>query len=77
MRAILTLSLPADMLASLKRKAERAGTSVSNYVRQLLDHEKTIIRQKDLLRACKEAEKEYRQGGTRVLRSFEDLAGDL
>lgn len=77
MRAILTLSLPAEMLESLKQKARRAGTSVSGYVRRIVAHEENIISEDELFMACKEAEHEYRKGKTRVLRDPSELARNL
>jgi hypothetical protein len=77
MRSILTISLPPAQLAALKKKAKKRGVSVSYYVRMIVEHEESIISEEELVRRCKEAEKEYRQGRTRVLRSFKDLAGDL
>ena len=73
MRSILTLSVPPKMLKSLKRKAKRKGVSVSYYVRVVLEHEENIISEKELLARCKEAEKNYREGKTKVLRSLTDL----
>ncbi len=77
MRSILTVSLPPDKLAALKKRAKKRGVSVSYYVRMVLEHEGAIISEEQLLASCKEAEKEYREGKTRVLRSFRELANDL
>lgn len=74
MRSILTLSLPPDVLASLKRKAKHAGTSVSAYVRRLVVHEEHLISEEELLQKSKKALREYRKGNYKVLKSFEDFA---
>jgi len=62
MRSILTISLPPNKLAALKKKAKKRGVSVSYYVRMILDHENDIISEEELLARCKRAEKNYREG---------------
>jgi len=73
MRSTLTLSLPAEMLESLRQKAKRAGMSVSGYVRRLVTHESHLITEDEVLARWKEAKKNYRAGKVKVLRSFNDL----
>lgn len=77
MRKVLSLSLRPETIASLKKKAKRKGVTVSYYVRMVLEHEENIISEDELLEMCKRAEKEYREGRTRVLRSFKELEGNL
>lgn len=73
MRAILTLSLPAEMLASLKQKAKRAGMSVSGYVRRLVAHESYLITEDEVLTRWKQAKKNYHEGKVYVNKSFNDF----
>lgn len=73
MRSLLTISLPPDRVAALKKKAKKRGVSVSYYVRMVLEHEESIISEEQLIARCKEAEKNYREGKTKVLRSLTDL----
>lgn len=73
MRAILTLSLPADLLAGLKKRAVSAGMNVSAYVRRMVKHEENLMSEDELLARCKRAEKNYREGKVYVNRSFDDF----
>lgn len=74
MRSILTLSLPADMMASLKKKAGKAGMSVSAYVRRIIIFEEEgLISEDDLQQRAHEAKKSYDGGNVKELQSFKDL----
>lgn len=66
MRAILTLSLPADLLAGLKKRAISAGMSVSAYVRRIVEHESHLITEDALLARWKRARKNYRAGKVHI-----------
>ena len=73
MRSILTLSLPADLLADLKRKARSAGVGVSAYIRKMLEHEQHLVTEDELLARWKRARKNYREGKVHVLHGSDDF----
>lgn len=70
MRQILNISLPKEMVTSVKREVkERGFSSVSEYVRSL-------IRKKwdeDMWRQIQQSEKEIAEGKGVKLRSLKDL----
>lgn len=76
MRAILTLSLPADLLAGLKKRAISAGMSVSAYVRRIVEHESHLITEGELLARWKRARKNYRAGKVHVFNATDDFCKD-
>lgn len=73
MRSVLSLSLPADMVASIQAKAKKLGISVSAMMKQIWEFQSTLISEDEILEDCRIAEREKRAGTLRKLRSFNDL----
>ena len=73
MRPLLTISLTPDIIASLKRRAKKAGITVSDYLRRILTHESNLITEEELLQRSHEAMRNYRAGKVKVLKSDEDI----
>jgi hypothetical protein len=73
MRSILSLSLPAETIADLSRKAKKMGLSVSAYVRRLLEHEELLISEEELAQRAAQAHENYVAGKVEELSSFDDL----
>lgn len=74
MRAVVTLSLPKTQAVLLKKNAARYGfESVSEYVRTLIDQDKDLISEKELVVMTKEAEQDYRRGRLKAYTSVREL----
>ena len=73
MRSILSLSLPAEMLADIRRQAKHAGMSISAYAQRVFRWHSHLITEDELLKRSKEATKNYRRGKYKVLKSSDDL----
>ncbi|MDP4007843.1 MAG: hypothetical protein Q8P68_01495 [Candidatus Peregrinibacteria bacterium] len=73
MRAILNVSLPPDKKKEIERRAKKMGLSISSYVLYTIDLEQKMISEDELLERIKEAEKNYKEGKTKILKSLADL----
>ncbi len=63
MRHVTSLSLPARDSEAIKKQAKQRGfKSLSAYVKHLVELDKEIISEKELLRNVRETRKEYRAG---------------
>ena len=74
MRQVLSISLPAVTIKSIKSLSKKRGfASVSDYLKRLIDEDKDIISADDLLLIAKEAQKEYEEGRSIKATSMADL----
>jgi len=74
MRQILSLSLPQEKSKEIKVLSKKRGfTSVSSYIKHLIDLDKDLISEKELLKSIREAREDYRKGRTVVVNSMRDL----
>ena len=74
MRDILTLSIPAKTKDFVKKKAKKSGfLNVSQYIQFLIQQDKDIISEDELLKSINEAQKEYESGRSIKANSMADL----
>ena len=73
MRSVLSISLPAEMVASIQERAKELGISVSLLMKRMWERQSTFITEEELLEDCRIAEKEYRKGKCKVLRTKKDI----
>lgn len=73
MREVLTISLPKEKKKEIMQRAKKAGMTVSAYIISALELEEQLISEDELLEMAKEAERAYREGRTKVLKSHRDL----
>ena len=73
MRSILSISLPADLLALIRKKAQKAGLSMSAYVRRLIENEDLLISEEEILEMAKEAQADYKAGRYKVWKNHDDI----
>ncbi len=74
MRQILSLSLPQQQSKEIKGLSKKRGfSSVSGYIKHLIDLDKNLISEVALLNSIKEARKEYKDGKTIVANSMADI----
>lgn len=73
MRSHITLSLPEDILHSLKKKAGKAGVTTNAFICRLIEQDLEIISEEELIQIIKRAESNYKEGKTMILKSFDDL----
>ncbi|MFH0840615.1 MAG: hypothetical protein V1865_01335 [bacterium] len=63
MRQVLSLSLPDQATKEIKDLSKKRGfESVSGYIKYLVDLDKDLISEKELLLDVKQAEKDYEEG---------------
>ena len=74
MRKVLSLSLPEKTAKNLKKLSkERGYSSVSSYVKHLVELDEELILEKELLQSVAEARKQYKAGKTIVTKSMSEL----
>lgn len=73
MRSILNISLPQDKKLEIEKRAQKAGKTVSAYILSIVELEKELISEDELVAMAKEADREYKAGKTKVLKSLKDL----
>lgn len=74
MRQVVSLSLPTTEVKQIKYIAHKRGyTSVSSYVKYLLQADKDLISETKILQAAKSARKEYQMGRSIKAKSISDL----
>lgn len=73
MRSILNVSLPPQKKKEIEKRAKKMGISVSSYVLYTIDMEQKMISEDEILEMAERAEKDYKAGKTKVLRSLADL----
>ena len=74
MRQVLSLSLPQGVLKEVKTLVKKRGyLSISGYMQNLIEMDKDVISEQELLASIKQAEKEYKEGKTITAKSMADL----
>ncbi len=74
MRQVLSLSFPEKTTKEVKGLAKRRGfASLSSYIKYLIELDKDLISETELLGSIKEARKEYREGKSVKAKSIAEL----
>lgn len=74
MRKILSLSLQKENVKDIKNLSKARGfSSVSSYIKNLVEDDKDIISEKEILKAVRESRKEYKKGKATKADSIADL----
>ena len=73
MRSILSVSLPADKKKEIEERAKKANKSTSSYIMYVVELEKQLISEDELVKMSKKAEKDYKSGKTKKLKNLADL----
>lgn len=73
MRAILSVSLPAEKKKEIEERAKKASKSTSSYIMYVVELEKQLISEDELIKMSKKAEQDYKSGKTKKLKSLADL----
>ncbi len=74
MRQVLSLSLAQKTAKKVKGMAKKRGfASVSAYIKHLIDLDKDLISEIELLDSIEQARKEYKTGKTISAKSMADL----
>ena len=72
-RAILNISVPAEVKKDIVRRAKKEKTTLSGYILRAVQLKKSLISEDELLARVRESRKNYKAGKTKILRSFDDL----
>lgn len=73
MRSILSVSLPAEKKKDIEARAKKANKTMSSYIMYVVELEKNLISEDELITKAKKAEKDYKTGKTKELSSLADL----
>jgi len=73
MRSVLAISIPAPEKETLEERAKKARKTVSAYVLDALNLMEQLISEDELVAMAKTAEKNYKKGKTKELKSLADL----
>lgn len=74
MRAVLNLSVPQKTAETIKSRAKNYGfSSLSEYIRFLLDLDEDLISPEELLKISTRADREYKAGSVKKFKSLADL----
>ena len=74
MRQVISLSLPPETTKEVKSLSKTRGfSSVSGYIKYLIELDKDLISEKNLLDSVKQARKDYKEGKTVVAKSISEL----
>ncbi len=74
MRQVLSLSLPAKSRKEIKNLSKKRGfTSVSSYIKHLVELDKDLISEEKILSSLKSARREYKAGKTIKGKTLADL----
>jgi Arc/MetJ-type ribon-helix-helix transcriptional regulator len=74
MRQVISVSLPQETTREIKSLSKMRGfSSVSGYIKHLIELDKDLISEKDLLGSVKQARKDYKEGRTVVAKSISEL----
>ncbi len=74
MRQVLSVSFPQHFTEEVKKMAKKKGFhSVSSYIKCLIELDKDLILESELLESIKQAKKEYKAGKTVTANSMSDL----
>ena len=74
MRQVLSLSLPQETTKEIKVLSKKRGfSSVSSYIKHLIELDQDLISDTELLKSVREAEEEYKAGKAIKIESIADL----
>lgn len=73
MRAVLSISLPKEKKEEIEERARSVNQSVSAYLLQAFELEKSLISEDELLMMAQKAKKDYEAKKTKKLGSLADL----
>lgn len=74
MRQVISLSLPQGATREIKSLSKQRGfASLSGYIKHLIELDKDLISEKELLSSIKQARKEYREGKIITTKSMSEL----
>lgn len=73
MRSVLSISLPEDKKKEIEERAKKANKSTSAYIIYVVELEKQLISEDEIVKMAKKAEKDYKSGKTKKLKSLADL----
>ena len=74
MRQVLSLSFPEETTKEVKILAKRRGfSSLSSYIKYLVESDKDLISATELLSSVKEAREEYKEGKSIKAKSTAEL----
>lgn len=73
MRSVLSISLPAEKKKEIEERAKKTHKSTSAYIMYVVELEKKLISEQELVKMAKKAEKDYKSGKTKKLKSLADL----
>ena len=74
MRQVLSLSLPQNISKEVKDLAKKRGfTSISGYIKNLIENDKNLISEEELIDSITSARQEYKEGKTITGKSLADL----
>jgi len=74
MRQVLSLSFPEKTTKEVKILAKRRGfASLSSYIKYLVELDKDLISETELLGSIKDARREYKEGNSIKVKSMAEL----
>lgn len=73
MRSVLSISLPAEKKKEIKERAKKANKTTSSYIIDVVELEKNLISEDELVKMANKAEKDYKAGKTKKLSSLAEL----
>ncbi|NIA01889.1 MAG: hypothetical protein GWP15_00740 [Nitrospirae bacterium] len=73
MRSVLSISLPAEKKKEIEERARKAKKTTSSYIIHMVELEKSLISEDELVKMAKKAEKDYKAGKTKKLASLSKL----
>ncbi len=76
MRSILSISLPKEKKLEIEARARKSNQSTSAYIVRIVELEKSLISEAEVIEASKKAENDYKNGKTKKLKSLKNLMKD-
>ncbi len=73
MRSVLSISLSPEKKKEIEERAKKTNQSTSSYILRVVELEKNMISEEELAKMAKIAEKKYKSGKTKKLKSLADL----
>ena len=73
MRSVLSISLPEEKKKELQERARKINKTTSEYFLYIMELEKSLISEDELLLMSKNAKKDYKLGKTKKLVSLKSL----
>ena len=73
MRSVLSVSLPKEKKKEIEERAKKANKTTSAYIIYVVELEKQLISEDELVKMSKKAEKDYKSGKTKKIKSLADL----